>query len=309
MSAGWVAAGVRGRGLLRRRLGGDGASRLAALPSLAAALAELGATPYGREIHPGMDLAAAQHGVSATMVWHLRILAGWGPPLGAGPLRVFAGGFEIANITGYLAALSGGQVPDVYELGSLAAAWPAVLRSRTAAEVRAALTSSPWGDPGSEELAIMRLALQLAWARRVFDGSPGAADCAVAYGALVVARVIATGSRASLGPGAVRDATHLLGPGWAEATSLEDLTGRLPRVAARGLDGVRALEDLWRAEARWWSTLDTAGAELVARPRADASVGVGVAARLAADAWRVRAALAVAAGGGGGLAEVLDGVA
>jgi hypothetical protein len=44
-----------------------------------------------------MDLAAAQHAVSATMLWHLRVLAGWVPPYASGPLRVLAAGFEIAG--------------------------------------------------------------------------------------------------------------------------------------------------------------------------------------------------------------------
>ena len=309
MSAGWVAAGVRGRGLLRRRLGPEGVIRLAWSRSLEAALAELESTPYRREVRPGMDLASAQRAVSATVLWHLRVLAGWGPPLAAGPLRVLAGSFEIANIAGHLARLSGQPAQDAYDLGSLATAWPAVSRARSAAEARAVLRASPWGDPGSEELPGLRLSLELAWARRVLDGVPGAADWAVATAALVVARVIAAGAQSSLAAGAVRDATHVLGPRWQTADSLDDLATRLPRAAAKALDGVPGPEDLWLAEVRWCWALEEIGTCLVARPRPDSATGTGIAAQLEADAWRVRAALAVAAVGGGDLAEAVGGVA
>lgn len=309
MSAGWTAAGVRGRGLLRRRLGGVGARQLATSPSLSAALDVLERTPYGREISQGQDLAAAQHAVSAVVLWHLRILAGWDPPLGAGPLRVLGSGFEIANVTGHILGLSGEPARAPYALGSLATAWPAVSAARTPAEVRAALRSSAWGDPGSEHLPAIRLALQLAWARRVFDGAPGAGDWASAGAALLVARVLAAGAEVSLGPVAVRDASHLLGPNWQRATSLADLGRHLPRVAARALEGVENREQLWRAEVRWWATVEAAATALALRPRPDASAGVGVAALLAADAWRIRAALALAGHGGADLAEVLHDVA
>jgi len=309
VSAGWVAAGVRGRGLLRRRLGRDGALQLATLPSLGSALGALERTPYGREISPGQDLAAAQHAVSAAVLWHLRILAGWSPPLGAGPLRLLGSGFEIANVTGHMLGLSGEPARDPYALGSLATAWPAVSAARTPAEVRAALRSSAWGDPGSEQLPAIRLALQFAWALRVYDGVPGAGDWATAGAALLVSRVLVAGADDSLGPGAVRDATHLLGPNWQRANSLQDVGRHLPRVAARALEGVDNPEQLWRAEARWWATVEAAATPLAVRPRPDATAGVGVAALLAADAWRIRAALALAGHGGGDLAGVLLDVA
>ncbi len=309
MTAGWVAAGVRGRALLRRRLGPDGAARLAASPSLATGLAQLAPTSYSHDVKPGQDVAAAQHAVSATALWHLRVLAGWGPPLGAGPLRVLGGGYEIANVTGRLLELSGGSVRSPYVLGSLATAWPAVAAARSSSELRTALGSSPWGDPGSAELPDVRVALQLAWARRVFDGVPGAADWAVAGAALLIARLIVTGAEASLGATAKRDATHLLGTDWPRATTVEELAGLVPRAAQRALVPASSSGDLWRAETYWWSVVETAATSLAERPRPDASAGVGVATLLAADAWRVRAAIACAARGGGDLAEVLGAVA
>jgi len=309
MSAGWVAASVRGRGLVRRRLGDDGARRLARSASLPSALDALGNTPYGPALRADMDLATAQRAVSATVLWHLRVLAGWGPPLGAGPLRLLAAGFEIANVSDHLARLAGQPAPAPYTLGSMATVWPPVSRARTPAEVRTALRTSGWGDPGSDDPAAVRLAMQLAWARRVSDEVPGAADAAIGGGALVVARVLAAGARATLGPSARRDATRLLGPQWTEAVSAEDLARHVPRRARQALHGVESAENLWQAERRWWSAVESTGGTLAARFATGAAAGVGVAALLAVDAWRVRAALALAAGGGGDLAEVLDGVA
>lgn len=298
MSAGWVAAWVRGRGLVRRRLGPQGARRVAECGSLEDALSLLASTPYGREVRSGMDLSAAQHAVSAAVLWHLRILAGWDPPLGAGPLRVLAAGFEIANIADRLAQLTGRPSRAPYELGSTGTAWPAVRAAGTPAEVRAALGSSYWGDPGTDELPGVRLALRLGWARRVLDGVEGAGDWAIAGAALVLARVVASGTASALGTSARRDARRLVGPGWEEARSIDELAARVHGPAARALRGAANVGDLWQAESRWWTTVESASRALVARPRADATAGVGVIGLLAADAWRVRAALAVAARGG-----------
>lgn len=61
------------------------------LPSLEVALAALADTPYGHELHPGQPLAEAQRAVTATLLWHLRVLAGWLPREGPGMLRLLAG--------------------------------------------------------------------------------------------------------------------------------------------------------------------------------------------------------------------------
>jgi hypothetical protein len=276
---------------------------------LAAALATLLRTPYGREVRADMDLATAQHAVAATLLWHLRILAGWAPSLRSGSLRLMAAGFEISNVTGHVARLGGRPAPAPYALGSLAMAWPTVSVARTPAEVRTALRSSAWGDPGGDDLPIVGLALQFGWARQVFDGVPEAADWAVSGAALVLARVVALGALPALSRSARGDISRVLGPRWQQAASLGELARYLPRPAALALRGVDGAEDLWRAEVRWWASVESAGAVLAARPPRGPSSCVGVAALLAADAWRTRAALVMAAGGGGELAEVLDAVA
>lgn len=298
MTAGWVAAGVRGRGLVRRRLGREGAGQVASCRSLEDAVSLLQSTPYGRNIRPGMDLGEVQHAMFATVLWHLRILAGWNPPLGAGPLRLLAAGFEVANIEGRLAQLTGQHAAAPFELGSTGSAWMVVSGARTPAEVRTALSSSVWGDPGTDKLPEVRLALQLAWARRVLDGAGGAGDWAIARAALVLARVVASGAVPALGPLARRDARRLLGASWEGARSIEELAAGVRGPAARALRGVTGPEDLWRAEARWWTTVESESRTLAVRPRADAAAGVGAIGLLACDAWRVRAALAAAARGG-----------
>ena len=309
MSTGWVAASTRGKALLRRRLGQGAALRLAALPSLGAAVEQLGSGPYGRTLKPGMGLAEAQRAVSATTLWHLRILAGWGPPFGTDSLRAIAGRFEIANISGHLAGFADQPAPAPFDLGTLATAWPAVSRSASVPEVRSCLRSSPWGDPGSDDPAAIRVALELAWARRLTDSALGTAELAAGWATLVIARAMAAGAAGSISPAAARDATRVLGPRWSERSSLEDLSSQLPRAAAGTLAGVATPEELWRAEFRWWSSVEATGASLVARPRPSASTGVGVAAQLTADSWRVRAALSAAAHGGMDLREELGGVA
>jgi hypothetical protein len=309
VSAGWVAASTRGRGLARRRLGREAAAETAHMSSLAAAVDVLVAGPYGHDVRTGMNLAAAQHAVWATCLWHLRVLAGWGPPLGAGALRALTAGFEIANVTGHLARMTGGRASQPFALGSLASVWPAVAGARTPQEVRSAVAASTWGDPGTDDVAGIRLAMEFAWARRVVDGAPEVGDWAVSKAALVLARVMASGARGGLGPTAQRDIGHVLGPRWQEASTPTELARLVPRGASRVLAELSDPSQLWRAEVRWWADVETSGAALAGRVPPDVGGCLGVAGLLATDAWRVGAALALAAHGGGDLAGVLDAVA
>ena len=312
MNVAWAASTTRGRGLARRRLGRARALELARLESLDAALTELARTPYGRDVRPGMDLAAARHAVSSVLLWHLRVLAGWGPALGAGRLSTLVAGFEAANISGHLAALDGRGTRPVFDLGSMAGVWPHVARTTSAGDVRRVLAASPWGDPGTEDFAGIRSALRFAWARRVAQAAPEAATWAAAGAALALARSLAVGAPPAAGSSAARDVTTVLGARWQRATSPDELT----RALAPSLRWVFAAEEpggtepaLWRAEARWWARVEADAARLAAPSRPDPGAAVGVAGLLGTDAWRVRGALEVAARGGGPLAEVLDAVA
>src|SRR5512133_1406952 len=116
----WVAGTVRARSLTWRRLGAGAARRLAASGSLPDATAALAATPYRHGVRAGQDLAGAQRGVTLTMLWHLRVLAGWLPREGGRMLRLLAGRFEIANVDDLLEQMAGGQAEEPLPLGALA---------------------------------------------------------------------------------------------------------------------------------------------------------------------------------------------
>jgi hypothetical protein len=254
-----------------------------------------------------MDLQTAQHAVATTLLWHLRVLVGWGPAA-AGGLPALATGFEIANVAGHLESLAGRPAEPPYSLGSTATAWPRVAQARSAEEVRRVLAASAWGDPGAGDPASVRLALQLAWARRVLDGAPEARRWASAAAALVVAKALAAGALPLPGPGPERDARHVLGDQWKTATAVEELAWRVPQSATWVLEGVEGPDELWRAEARWWGRVESEGTVLATRSVSGEASTVGVFGVLAADAWRVRAALETAARGGS-MREEFDAVA
>ena len=308
MTGDWVAVAVRGRGLAGRRLGRAGIVRLARLPSLDAAVAQLARTPYGREVRAGMDLGAAQHGVYATLAWHLRILAGWAPTLGADRVRRLAAGLEIANVIGRLAQLTGRHSQPAYKLGALAVGWSRVAAARSPQAVRQALVSSAWGDPGSEDLAGVRTGLEAAWARRVTDGVPEARAWSSAFAALLVARALAAGTSLVAHDVARRHLGAVLGRGWENAATFAALPG-----ASAARDGVapRRHNAAGRSLARrstLWRRLEADGLLLCATPQPRPGIVVGLVALLAADAWRTCAALERAARGGA-VVEDLDEVA
>jgi hypothetical protein len=64
------------------------------------------------------------------------------------------------------------------------------------------------------------------------------------------------------------------------------------------MDGVTSPEDMWRAESGWWARVEADGRELLRRSSFGPEPVVGAIAVMAADAWRVRAALHAAALGG-----------
>ena len=129
----WTAATVRARALASRRIGRAHARTVATAGTLAAAMDALGETPYGRNLEAGTSVAAAGRAVWSTLLWHLRILAGWSPAAGMDRVRLLASGFEIANVVGYLAQLDGFPAAPPFELGHLETAWRNVRRAPTAA--------------------------------------------------------------------------------------------------------------------------------------------------------------------------------
>jgi hypothetical protein len=308
MSAGWVGGSVRARAMTRRRLGRAAARALAASPSLAAALSTLAsAAPYGHTARTGQSLADAQREVVNAVLWNLRVLAGWMPREGATVLRVLVGSVEAANIDDHVQRLAGAQVPTPYRLGALATAWPRLARANSTEELRRVLATSAWGDPGSSSPHDIGLTVRATLADRTMSAVPSARAWAAGATALLVARQL-TRCRRELPPSARRAVARVVGPVALSARTLPELATSLPADARWALDGVDEPTDLWQAEARWWVRVEREGDALARRPRPGPEVLVGTAAVMAADAWRVRAALELAARGGKPL-EVFDAMA
>ncbi len=297
MPASWVAASTRARLLGDRRLGGAHATAVANSGGLAPALQLLQASPYGANLDSGMSLEAAQRQVGATVLWNLRVLAGWLPPGGSAILLPLMAWFEIANIEERLAYLSGGGHITPYQMGNMGSAWRAVSRSTTAEAVREGLTRSRWGDPGTSDPSGMVLALRFKWASWVAGSVPGADAWAATAVALLGARV-RFASPASPGDlPQIPARVYGLPPGWQQVASLPQMRAIMSRRLAWVLDGVEEPSDLWAAEARWWSRVEADAEQMVLRSRYGPSAVVGIAMLLGHDAWLTRAALGAAARG------------
>lgn len=304
MSAGWVAGSVRARALVGRRLGPGRTRLLAGSPSLDAALRTLAATPYGRDTAPGQTLAQAQRAVAATLLWHLRVLAGWQPREGVRMLRAAAGWYELANIDGLLPDAA---TEEPFELGALQTAWSLLAGASSWAELRSRLAASAWGDPGTDDPRQVRLYLRLAWAERITRVAPVARQWAGGGAAVLLAgERFGAGSALS---GQVRErARRLAGPVAIDAPTLAELTRRLPAGARWALEGVDEPTELWRSQARCWARAERDGLGLLRASGFGGTPAIGAAAVLATDAWRVRAALEMAARGGEPM-EVYDALA
>jgi hypothetical protein len=297
MSAGWVAATVRARAMSRRRLGRVAVRELAGATDLDAALSRLTRSPYRREVHVGMTLAQAERAVVAATLWNVRVLSGWLPRQGVPLVRVLVSPVEAANVVDHLDHLRGGRsgpAPPPYRLGGLGTTWPRLATTTTPEEVREALATSAWGDPGGTSTREVALALRITACDRVASAVPFAADWAAGSLALLVAREM-TADRLPLPQRAREVLAFALGGRVAQATTLPALVDALPRSASWALAGVSGPEDLWLAEARWWSRVERDAFRLVRSSTAGPEAPIGAMALLATDAWRVRAALESAA--------------
>ena len=313
MSVGWVAGSVRARAMANRRLGRDAALRLAASPTPADAVRLLAGSTYGRHVHGGQSTAQAERGVLQALVWNARVLAGWTTRDGVATLRTLLAPLEVLSIEEHLQRLTRpGAEPGLsptepaatsapLDLGGLATAWPRVRRATTPSALRSALAGSAWGDPGGESPREVLLWLRCTVADRVVLAAPTAAAWATTSTALLLARELLTGG-GRLPPSAAHAASRVVGRSAAHAGRFSDLAPALPRSARSVLDGVTGPAELWSAEASWWRTVERDSEELVRAPRPGPDVLVGAVGLLAADAWRVRAALEAAAHG----AEALE---
>ncbi|MFD4973317.1 hypothetical protein [Streptomyces sp. NPDC058424] len=299
MSAGWVAGAVRAKALAGRYPGAVGAREIARDPTLDDALRRLATTPYARYARTAAGLPQAQRAVAATVLWHLRVLAGWLPPGGARLLVPLAAGFEIANVVARLSAPEGrrAEAPEPYRLGALETAWRSLERAGTPAELRAALTASPWGDPGGDTPWALLTGMRMAAARRTAVAVPSARRWAQGRALLLAARELFVHQR-SLPEPVRRDAARLLGARAPAAASYQEFREHLPPAAGWVLADVDGPGELWRAEARWWRTVQSDGAAMLREGPYGPRVVVGAVAVLTVDAWRVRAALESAARSG-----------
>jgi len=301
-----VAGVTRGRLLLSRTIGADHARAIARCGTLAEGVRALTGSAYGERVRAGVDLVGAERSVGETLLWHLRILAGWLPARGAGLMRALAGWFEVANIDARLAALaSDGREPPPFALAGLTTAWDRIEQARSLEEVADCLAGSSWGACGRGSPGELALGLRVSWARRVREAAPAAADWVAGAGALLVAREL-------LVDGGRRRQAALGGLPWVgddalRAASLQELQAALPARAAWALSGVGGPSELWRAELGWWGRVQRDASALLGT-YGDEAIVLATVALLAADAHRAILALRSAAQGGRSeLVELIDG--
>jgi hypothetical protein len=298
MGAGWVAGTVRARALLERRLGSAAVAGLAVLPTPDAAAARLGDSSYQRFLPAGADPGQAERAVDDAVLWNLRVLAGWLPRRGLAAIQALASDYEIRNIADKLRVLAGEPAGTPYRLGALAAAWRSAAAARSTAELRAAVSASPWGDPGTEEPGDFVVFLRLSAASRLAAVHDDARPWGAAAAALAVARRRFLAG-APLSATAQAKAGPLLGSPALHAEDWPGFTAALPRRDVGWvLEGIEDPRQLWRAEELWWSRLEQDAADLVHTSGFGPEPALGCAALLLADARAVRAALASAARGG-----------
>jgi hypothetical protein len=305
VSAGWVAGSVRARSLATRRLEPDAGKRIAACSSLSDALAKLDETPYrippGHPARGGGDLRqtleAAQRAIAESVLWKLRVLAGWLPQGGTAVMRTLAAWFEVANITERLHELDGGAAGQYFDLGVLATAWPRLRELKSRAELRRALAASLWRDPGGETAAAIEIGLRATLGTRVAAlGEPARTWAAAAIALLLANEEFAAGRPGN--PVLRSAASALLGSPAVHAATIAEFAAALPRQLSWVIEPETAASELWRKEAAWWHRAEQDGIRMLGGTRTGVQPVIGASIALAADARRISAALEVAARGG-----------
>ncbi|MBX3099600.1 MAG: hypothetical protein KF761_08470 [Salinibacterium sp.] len=306
-AADWVGASVRARSMATRRAGVGLCRELANQPNLEAALALLSDSAYGERLASAHTLAEAQRAISETVLWELRVLAGWLPVQGTALVRAAAAFFERDNIVVRMGELYAGKPPDgrYFDLGALSTAWPSVLAATSVAEVGEAVRHSPWGDPGDTLLpGSMADVLTVSWLRRLSVAAPETHDWTRTAGALLVARAVLV-DEAEPTDRLVQLLRPLIGTAWMFASDLDALRTGLPASVRASLDGINTPDDLWRAEARLVATVDAEGARLLHGSLPGPGIITGALAVLGADSAMTRAALVAACTGARNF-EVID---
>jgi hypothetical protein len=308
VSLAWVAGTVRARAMAQHRLGRAATRELAACSTLDQALHKLTGSAYGHDVRPGLTMVQAQHAVRAALLWQLRVLAGWQPRAGAELIRRLAAWYEIANVEEQLRKFAGEPAEPAYELGALATSWRRLAACNGPSQLREVLASSPWGDPGGDRPYAVSVAMRFTWAQRVAALAAPLLPWAAGAAALLLAREQLLSGRRLPDP-MNRAASTLLGHRALRAGSLQELATTAGPDAAWVFEGIDEPADLWRAESAWWRRVgDDGDALLHARSAGGPRPVLGAVAVLAADAWRVCAALELSDRGGASL-EVFDAVA
>ncbi|WP_427007706.1 hypothetical protein [Pseudarthrobacter sp. H2] len=305
MNADWVAASVRARSMAQRRVGAGASRAMASQPTLDRALSLLQESSYAERLSGAPGLAAAERALQETVLWQLRVLAGWLPAPGTALARAAAGIFEIENVMALARQLAGGaNGPEPYRLGALATAWPRLRSAGSSEQLATILRATAWGDVGAAGLGPLRDALTVVWARRLADVAPPARPWCGAVCVLTAARILTVDGVAPSEP-----VLHLLRPvlgrSWEGATSIAGFSSALPPSLRTVVVGIASPKELWRAEARMCAAVEQDGFRLLRGSMPGPDVVLGAIAVLSIDAWRVRAALTAAAAGAGS-SEVLD---
>jgi len=306
MIADWVAASVRARGMVARRVGRAGSDRIAACYSFDDALMSLDGSVYGGRLDGVSTLSEAQRVINATVLWQLRVLAGWMPATGINLVTAAAAGFEAVNIERLAQRLTGrGDEAVFYELGALATAWPAVSETTSLSDLSTALRASRWGDLGAlndaDDLADV---LTAAWLQRLMLAAPAVRPWAVTEFVLIAARILFV-DRAEPTARFAQIVRPSIAEAWKSTHDLTTFAAALPRSARAVIADVDAPIDLWRAEMRLATTVEEDGARLLRTSIPGPDVILGAIALLAVDAWRVRAALSSAAAAADGSVDVV----
>jgi len=306
MTAGWVAPTTRGRALLARTIGADGAREIASAPSWDEARRRLAATAYGNGLAPAADRMMARRRAGEIVAWQLRVLSGWLPPATGDLVRLAVGPFEIGDVDAHLAHLAGAEPVDPMPLGALGTIGRRVARTRTPGEVRQVLSRSGWGDPGVDDPAAIACSMRITWTRRIARAGGPTGSWGLGAAATLLARERFVADREIAGP-AEHDLARLLGHGALAAATLEELVDRLATRARWPFESVRGPGELWRSELAVLARVDRDARELSTTTASRGTV-VAVIARLLVDMWRVTAAIDAAGRGSVGV-EVLDAVA
>ncbi|WP_296664539.1 hypothetical protein [Demequina sp.] len=304
MSAAWVAATVRVRALAAGRAGPAGAARVAAAGSLAEVGELFSHWSYGSRVTDPTTPGGLQRATRETLLWQYRVLAGWTPPRETKILRAAAMEFERDNILMRLRELEGGRLESPYALGALDTSWGLVRHAESPEVLRELLAATGWGEAPADGQGQLADVLSATWLATVAREVPVTAPSASRHAALIAARVRFV-DLAEPCAELRRRLRPLLGSGWEPVEDLPGFVAALPREAREVFAGVSAPHELWRAESHLYGLMEAEATALLRSGTPSAEVVAAGLALLAADAWRIQAAVAAVESGRAAW-EVLD---